>query len=96
MAIVIEEEGNKTNIVGTVTWVVVLVIIVLTIYYVFFAQPQLVEVVAPANFKNIDPLANVTLNLEDVTGNRNFQNLKQYITPISPGNYGRSNPFLPL
>jgi len=96
MAIVIEEEKNGTSVMGVVMWVVVFAIIIAAVYYVFFAQPQLVEVVAPANFKNINPLANINLNPEDVVNSRNFQSLKQYVTPSSPENFGRSNPFLPF
>jgi hypothetical protein len=96
MAIVIEGETKKVNIVNILTWLVVLVVIVAAAYYIFFAQPQLVEVVTPASFKNISPLANLNLNPEEVVSGASFQSLKQYVTPPTPGNFGRSNPFLPF
>ncbi|MBU6500334.1 MAG: hypothetical protein KGJ89_00695 [Patescibacteria group bacterium] len=96
MAIVLEEEKNKTNIVSIITWLAVLGIIVAAVYYIFFNQPQLVEVAAPANFQNVDPLSKIKLNPEDVINSQSFQSLKQYVAPPVPGNAGRDNPFVPV
>jgi len=94
MAIVIEEEQNKTNIIGIVTWLVILAIIAVAAYYVFFKAPPFVEVAPPTNLINIDPLAHLNIDPGAVVNGQSFQSLKQYITPPEPGNAGRPNPFL--
>lgn len=96
MAIVIEEEKSKVSLITFVTWLIILVIIAVAVYYIFFSQPQLIEISPPANFENINPLSKINLNPTDVVNNPNFQSLKQYITLPVPGNFGRSNPFVPL
>jgi hypothetical protein len=96
MAIIIEEEKNKTGLVTIAAWIIILIIIASAIYYIFFAKPQLIEVSPPAGFENINPLSKINLNPSDVVNNAAFQSLKQYITLPVPGNYGRSNPFVPL
>lgn len=96
MAIIVEEEqGNRVSIISALMWVLVLVIIIAAGYFIFFAQPQFVEIVAPQNFKGIDPLANLNLDPEGVVQSQEFQSLRQYVTPIAPGNAGKSNPFGP-
>jgi len=96
MAIIIEEETNKISIVSILSWLAVLVIIGVAVYYVFFTKPQLVEVAAPPNFKDIDPLAKISLNPEDVVNSQAFQSLKPYVTIGTPEAAGRQNPFLPF
>lgn len=94
MAIIVEEEKkNNAGIVRVVTWLVILVAIGSAAYYVFFAQPQLIEVVAPPNLKNIEPLAKLNLNPEEVINSQIFRSLKQHTRPVVSG-VGRSNPFL--
>ena len=94
MAIFIEEERNKISPISIVTWLVVLVIIGLAVYYIFFTQPGLVEIAAPSNFQSIDPLSRINLNPEDVVNGRGFQALRSTIALPTPGNSGRDNPFL--
>ncbi len=94
MAIVIEEEKNRIHPISIITWLVVLVIIGLAVYYIFFAQPQLIEIAAPSGFLNIDPLSKINLNPEDVVRGPGFQSLKSTITLPVPGNTGRGNPFI--
>ncbi len=94
MAIVIEEEKNRISPISIATWLVVLIIIGLAAYYIFFTQPELIEVAAPSNFQNIDPLSKINLNPEDVVNGSGFQSLKPTITLPVPGNAGRDNPFL--
>ncbi|MEK7195198.1 MAG: hypothetical protein AAB655_00720 [Patescibacteria group bacterium] len=95
MAIVVVEEGkNKVNIVNVVLWFVVMTILGVAIYYIFFSRPELVEVVIPSNFKNVDSLATVNLDPNEVVSSKSFQSLKQYVQLPVPGNAGRSNPFM--
>jgi flagellar basal body-associated protein FliL len=94
MAIVIEEEKNKINILSIITWLVIIVIIGLAVYYIFFSQPQLIEVATPSSFQNINPLAKINISPENVINGPAFQSLKSTITLPAPGNAGRGNPFL--
>ncbi|MDO8536845.1 MAG: hypothetical protein Q7R94_01205 [bacterium] len=97
MAIIIEEEGGKINIVRVITWIAILAIIVIAVYYVFFAQPQLVEIAVPPTFRNIETIAKgIGLKPDEIIGGPAFRSLQPYITLPVPGNAGRPNPFLPL
>ena len=96
MATIIEEGKNgRGGIVRLLMWLMVLIIIGAAGYYIFFAEPQLVEIATPASFKSIDPLAGINLNPEDVINGVEFQSLKIYVTPPRPGNAGKANPFAP-
>jgi len=94
MAIIVEEEKNRINIARILIWLTVLMILGAVVYYIFFTQPQLVNVVAPTAFDNIDPLADVDLNPQEVVDNPVFKALERHITPPVPENAGRSNPFV--
>lgn len=96
MAIVIEEEKNQTNIIGIVTWLVVILVVGIAAYYIFFARPQLVEMVAPSAFQNINTISKINLNPEEVVNSKLFQSLKLYVSLPVPGSAGRSNPFSPF
>ena len=94
MAIIVEEERPKVSITQILMWLAVLIVMGIAVYYIFFAKPEIVDIAIPSTFQNVNPLAEVTLNPEDVINGPAFQALKQYVTPPSPGNAGRSNPFL--
>ncbi len=95
MAIVVSEEGEqKIDILNIAIWVFLLVLIGVAAYLIFFRKPELVEVVSPSSFKNIDPLAKVALNPQEVVNSPDFRSLKQYVPLPSPASVGRSNPFL--
>src|SRR3989344_8267197 len=94
MAIVVSEEGEKKiNVGNLVIWFSVLAIIGIAVYFIFFKRPGFVETVSPSNYQNIDPLANVTLNPQEVANDIN-KLLKEYVPPPSPPIVGRENPFL--
>ncbi len=95
MAIVVEEDRPKINITQVLMWLTVLLIVGFAVYYIFFAEPQIVGVAVPPAFKNIDPLAEVNLTPEDLINSEQFKSLKQYVTPPEAGNAGRTNPFIP-
>jgi len=94
MAIVVEEQKNKAGLASILIWVVILVIIMVAIYYIFFAKPQLIGISAPDSFRNINPLSHLNINPQDIVNNPTFQSLKQYVMPASTSTVGRSNPFL--
>lgn len=97
MAIIIEEEkkNGTGGILTIITWLVILGAIGGAVYYVFFAQPQLVgKITAPAGFQNTQQLSQITLNPQDLLQSPSFQALKQYVTPLEPATTGKPNPFL--
>lgn len=94
MAIIIEEENKQASVGRILMWLVVLGIIVAAVYYIFFANPEIIDVAAPANLQNIDQLAGLNFNPEDVVNNGAFQSLKQYVSlSSSTAGVGRANPF---
>lgn len=96
MAILIDEEKKSgIGILSVLTWVLIIGAIGGAVYYVFFAQPQIVsQITAPANFQNTQQLLNLGVSPKDVIESPAFQSLKQYITPLQPAAGGRANPFL--
>ncbi len=82
---------------GILGWVGFLVVIIATIYYVFFAAPQLITITPTAGLSAIAPIANVNLNPEDVINSKVFQGLHSPIpapSPAGPAGVGRVNPFI--
>jgi hypothetical protein len=97
MAIIVEEGRKKTNILGIAAWLVFLVIIGAAIYYIFFAQPQLVVLPATGSLNAIAPIAQLSLNPQSVVEGQAFQSLHSTITlpvPQGPAGVGRPDPFV--
>lgn len=98
MAIIVEEEKNKVNLIRLGGWLVILVVFGAAIYYVFFAAPELVIIAPPPSFSMIAPITQVALHPEDVLNSPAFTALKTppfaLPTPQGPAPVGRSNPFI--
>jgi hypothetical protein len=97
MAIIVEENERKNNIFGIVEWLVFLLIAGIAIYYVFFAQPELVTIPATGNLGEIAPITQIVLHPETVVQGAAFQALTSTIplpTPSGPATVGRTNPFI--
>jgi hypothetical protein len=98
MAIVIEEEKSRVNLVNLGGWVVVLGVLGAAVYYLFFVAPEFVIVSPPADFQTITPIAQVSLHPEDVLNSASFQSLKSpsfaLPDPHGPNAVGRGNPFI--
>jgi len=97
MAIIIEEEKNKTNIMGIAGWAAFIAIIIFAVYFVFFAPAESVIVVPPANLTSITPISEITLYPQDVANNKLFQSLQQYVSSSSvqgSAAVGRANPLI--
>ena len=97
MAIVVEEGEKNTNLLGIVGWLVFLGIAGAAIYYVFFAQPELVAIPATGALSNIAPIAQISLHPETVVEAPAFQALTSTIalpTPQGPTAVGRTDPFI--
>ena len=97
MAIVIEEEKSRTNIVGVAGWLVFFAIIAIAAYYIFLAPAESVIITPPASLVSITPVSQITINPQDVTSNQLFQSLQQYVTSSAQGQaaVGRANPLIP-
>jgi hypothetical protein len=97
MAIIIEEGKKKSNILGIAGWIGFLVLVGIAAYYIFFASPQLVVIPATGALSTIAPIAQLSLNPQNIVGSTEFQSLQSDVTlptPQSPNSVGRSNPFI--
>jgi hypothetical protein len=97
MAIIVEEGEKKTNIFAIIGWVIFLGIVLATVYYVFFAQPQLVVIPSTGSLNAIAPITQVALHPDAVIQNPEFQALHSTVTlPTAqgPAPVGRTNPFI--
>lgn len=99
MAIVVEEGQRKSNIFAVVGWFVFLGIVAGAVYYIFFAQPEIVTIPASGSVSVIAPLTQNSLDPQSVIQSKAFQALKSTVTlptPQGPASVGgRSNPFIP-
>ena len=98
MAIIVEEENNKSSVslILVASWVVAIAIVGAGAYYVFFANPQLVETALPSNFKNTQDLSKINLQPDEVANNLFFKSLRTPIVPQNAASPGKANPFAPL
>jgi hypothetical protein len=97
MAIIIEEEKNRSNLGSLIGWFIILVIIASSIYYVFFAAPELVIITASDNLSAIAPIAQAPLQANDILQNPAFRALVSPTIPLVPTSTtsgGRPNPFI--
>ena len=97
MAIIVEEEKNRSNLPSMLGWFVILVVALAAAYYVFFAAPPVAVVVPPAAFQSIAPLAQISFDPQSVVSSTAFQSLRQYVaepTSTGPTAVGRPNPFV--
>lgn len=96
MAILVTEEGvQKVPIATVFLWLAVLLVTAAAVYYVFFREVETtVDVGIPPNYRNIDPLATMTLDPLAVVNSEPFRSLRQYVALPAPGNAGRQNPFI--
>ncbi len=97
MAIIIEEEKRKSNIIGMIGWLAFFSAIIAAIYYLFFVSPDLTIMAPPAGLASTTPISAITLHPEDIANNQTFQSLKQYVFTSGAQTSavaGRANPFL--
>lgn len=96
MAIVVEEEKRGFGILTFIIWLAIIGVIGFGAYYIFFIQPEVVDIVFPSSLSNLSDLSeNIdALRPELIESDPVFNSLKRWVTtPISP-EVGRSNPFL--
>jgi len=94
MAIVIQEEKQKGGEwFGFGILFVVLAIIGISVYYLFFVKPDLINTVAPLKLRSIDELSRLQFNPADVISSPFFGSLSSIVAPPSPPPAGNSSPF---
>lgn len=98
MAIIVEENGKKkSNLLGIVGWLVFLGVAAAAVYYIFFAQPELVAIPASGTIGTIAPITQVSLQPAVVIQGPAFEALTSTIplpSPQGPAAVGRSDPFI--
>lgn len=96
MAIIVEEEKRGSGILTFITWVTIIGVIGFASYFVFFKQPEIIDIVVPPEFEDIEEISKAELRPEAIESDPVFNSLKQYVTLPKEGEVGRSNPFLPF
>jgi len=94
MAILIEEQRDRGQWITIVIWLVIIVVIGFSAYYLFFKRPNYVEIAIPDNYKNTTELIKFNLRPDEVVNLPQFQALKQYVTVPALPSTGKANPFL--
>jgi hypothetical protein len=97
MAIVVEEErqrGVSSGVVSVLIWLLILGIIASAVYYIFFAEPELITITAPEGFTATEMTSRADIDPQAVLGDPRFTGLHDYVTQPPPGSFGRTNPFL--
>jgi hypothetical protein len=97
MAIIVEEEKNRSNLASMLGWVIIAVIVIIAAYYLFIAQPETGPVTPPSSFNSIVSINQINFDPTTIVQSPEFQALKQYVsepTSTGPATVGRTNPFL--
>ena len=96
MAIIIEEDRRRSNFAGLIGWFVIAVIIVVAIYYVFIAAPEVVIITPNDAVNQIAPIAQDSIDVGSVVGSPAFKALVPSSIPVVPTSTsgGRPNPFI--
>ncbi|OGM92414.1 hypothetical protein A2755_01490 [Candidatus Wolfebacteria bacterium RIFCSPHIGHO2_01_FULL_48_22] len=92
MAIVIQEERNTGSWFGFSILIVVLVILGVTLYYLFFVQPDILTAVTSRNLQSLEEFSQMQFDPRDVTESEFFKKPKQFV-PLTPLGGGNTRPF---
>ena len=97
MAILIEEEKKKTNWGLMLGFLVVLILISTTVYYLFFVNPAEVQVFISPKLQALSSFKQLNFNPDQLLNNPLFTSLQSTIqlsAPSSTDFVGKSNPFV--
>ncbi len=94
MAILMEEEKRKINWFTLAIVVAVVVILGLTIYYIFFISPSTIEVIVPSRLKLLQETEQLKFDPNEILNNDMLKNLKPQVAPVIPEPASNINPFL--
>ncbi len=95
MAIVVRERKTAFNWFSLTVWILLIALVFGLAYFLFFKQPEWVEILKPPGYENTTKLAKIHLDPSEVIQSEVFKSLKQYSEPPTIGEIGRPNPFLP-
>jgi len=98
MAIVLKEQKRKANWFAIIVFLFLLVVILITAYFLFFASVPGIETIAPTSLKSVSQISREAELFDPTTivSDPVLKTLRQYGGLPSTGNLGRSNPFAPL
>jgi len=97
MAIIVEEEKNKSNLTSLFGWFIIIVAIAAAGYYLFIASPPPTVITPPAGFSDISAITQITFDPSSVINSSGFTALQQTVaepTSTGPVAIGRPNPFI--
>lgn len=95
MAIVVEQEKKSTNWFYILTGVLMAVLLLVAAYYLFFAKPEIINIVVPTRL-DTSVLSEIRFDPQSVINESTFRSLRPYGTEPTPGEVGRTNPFAPF
>ncbi|MEE8131877.1 MAG: hypothetical protein V3T98_02425 [Candidatus Paceibacterota bacterium] len=95
MAIIIEEEKRKINWFAIVINIFLIALLGTVIYYLFFTQLPLIEVVLPIRVQSLSQLANIEFDPQRLFSHPIYDILQQIIPSLSVTTSTRTNPFMP-
>ena len=95
MAIFVCEERGKMFWLPIVLTVGVVILIFVGAYYLFFKQPQLLDLTAPTQVQKLTTISKINYDPSTVINSPAFRMLTQYNQLPSASTAGRPNPFLP-
>ncbi len=95
MAIAVEEEKKRINWVFIFSILIILFAIGATVFYLFFINPEQVEVFISPQLKSLTQFEQINFTPNDLLNNANFKALKSYVEFVLPSkeSIGKSNPF---
>lgn len=94
MAIVVEEEKSKSNIVSILMWLVIIGVVIYLAYYLFFAHPEKIDLNLPVSVSSTTELVNISISPDQVLGSDKFKALTPSEPASSTAMTGKTNPFM--
>ena len=97
MAIVIEENKRNINWFALTVLLAILLALAITLYYLFFSSPPLIEKVVPEQVQSIENISSNPFDPDSVINDKTYKILRQYINPVEVSTSTlpvRANPFV--
>lgn len=95
MAILVEEEKKPVNWIAILTVIIVLGSLFIGGYYLFFKNPELIDIAVPPELKDLQPLTEIKFDPKPVIDRLN-KYYHQYAPALSLPVPGREDPFKPF
>ena len=95
MAILVEQEKKPVNWFNIIVIAVVIAVLFSVVYFIFFSNPGLIDVVVPGNLSGIKDLSQVQVDPTPVVSTLNKYFTGNFGTSLTIPTPGRPNPFLP-